>query len=94
MSAEDRFFRARQRIEDGQYDDALADLIWSHDNAPLESRAWSDVQRLLAVLRGIGRHAEAASLQALAIARIPDPSLRREVRNAFVKMPRAPVLKR
>ena len=236
MSAQDRFFRARQRIEDGQYEDALADLIWCHDNAVLEPRARSGVwrsyalydwlrlgelyppamdalhnvrdhkaaglldgrldrsafqdvaaiddvlemsqntcalyrqlmdvqpdlaracaqsalpsivaaqdyqlaaqlipepdsavrrdaaqlnedvqqikhrrhtrapvrwafichylervQRLLAVLRGIGRHAEAARLQALAIALIPDPSLRREVRNGFVKLPRAPMLKR
>jgi hypothetical protein len=51
-------------------------------------------RRLLAVLRGTGRHAEAERWQALAIALIPDPSLRREVRNGFVKLPRAPSLKR
>ena len=236
MSAQERFDSARQRIEEGLYEEALADLIWFHDNALLESRAWSgvrlsyalydwirlgelyppaiatlhkvrddkaaglldgrmdrsafhdvaaidavlqtpgkthglyrqlmdaqpelarscaqsalrsivavkdyqlaaqlipdpetavrrysvrlytdvlhikrcrytraprrwaylchyveDVQRLLAVLRGVDRHAEAVRLQALAIALIPDPSLRREVRNGFVKLPRAPMLKR
>ena len=236
MSAQERLSRARQRIRDGQYEEALADLIWFHDNALLESRAWSgvrlsyalydwvrlgelyppamdalhnvrddkaagvlngrldrstfqdvaaidailqtpekthglyrqlmdaqpelagscvqsalpsivaakdyrlaaqlipdpesavqrysvrlyrnvqdiklrrytraprrwaylchyleDVELLLAVLHGVGRHAEAERLQALAIALIPDPSLRREVRNGFVKMPRAPMMTR
>jgi hypothetical protein len=42
----------------------------------------------------VGRHADAERLKALAIALIPDPSLRREVRNGFVKLPRAPMLKR
>lgn len=53
-----------------------------------------DVQRVLAVLRGMNRHVEADRLKALAIALVPDPSLRREVRNGFVKMPRAPMMKR
>ena len=30
----------------------------------------------------------------LRVALVPDPSLRREVRNGFVKMPRAPMMKR
>lgn len=236
MSAQQRFSNARQRIEDGLYEEALADLIWFHDNALLESRAWSGVrlsyalydwvrlgelyppamaalhdirdgkaagllagrldssafhdvaaidevlqaaekthalyrqlmdaqpdlaracaqsalpavvaakdyalaaqlipdpesavrrysvglnrdvrqiklgrytrapqrwahvcnylervQRVLVVLHGIGRHVEADRLKALAIALIPDPSLRRDVRNGFVKMPRAPSMKR
>ena len=236
MSAEERFARARQRIDDGLYEEALADLVWFHDNALLESRAWSGVrlsyalfdwirlgelyppalaalhdtrnakaagllagtldssafhdvaaiddvlqasrdtcalyrqlmdaqpdlaracarsalpsivaaqdyalaaqlipdpeaavrtyaarlnedvqrikhrpytpaparwaficnylecvQRLLAVLRGTGRHGAADRLKGLAIALVPDPALRREVRNGFVKMPRAPVVKR
>ena len=50
-----------------------------------------DVQLLLTVLAGTGRHAAAAKLKARAIALIRDPSLRREVRAGFVKMPRAPV---
>jgi hypothetical protein len=37
---------------------------------------------------------EAARLQALAIALVPDPSLRREVSNGFVKLPRAPMMTR
>ncbi|MCS0580383.1 hypothetical protein NX784_02130 [Massilia pinisoli] len=236
MSAQERYSRARERIEVGQYEAALADLIWFHDNALLESRAWSGVrlsyalddwvrlgelyppamvalhgvrddkvaglldgrldrsafhdvaainailqtpekthglyrqlmdaqpelarscvqsalpsivaakdyrlaaqllpdpesavrryaarlnydvqyikrcrytraprrwaylchylegvQRLLAVLRGVDNHGEADRLKALAIALVPDPSLRREVRNGFVKMPRAPMMKR
>ena len=236
MSAEERFSRAREHIEAGRYEEALADLIWFHDNALLESRAWSgvrlsyalydwvglgelyppalvalqtvrddkaaglldgtldrsafhdvaaintvlqtsqttcalyrqlmsaqpdlaracaqsalpsivtaqdyqlaaqlvpdpesavqryaarlnhdvqyikrcrytraprrwaylchyleDVRRLLAVLHGVGRPVEAERLKALAIALVPDPSLRREVRNGFVKMPRAPMMKR
>lgn len=53
-----------------------------------------DVQRLLAVLHGVGRHREAERLKALAIALVPDPSLRREVRNGFVKIPRAPMMTR
>lgn len=53
-----------------------------------------DVKRVLAVLRGMNRYVEAERLQALAIALVPDPSLRREVRNGFVKMPRAPMMKR
>jgi hypothetical protein len=53
-----------------------------------------DVRRVLAVLHGVGRHGEAERLKAFAIALVPDPSLRREVRNGFVKMPRAPMIKR
>ena len=60
---------------------------WAYLNIFLE-----DVQRLLSVLDGVGRHAEAARLEALAISLIPSPSLRREVRMGFVKMPRAPML--
>jgi hypothetical protein len=49
MSAQERFSRARQRIEDGQYEEALADLIWFHVNALLEPRAWSGVRRSYAL---------------------------------------------
>ncbi|NIA56028.1 hypothetical protein HAV22_20555 [Massilia sp. TW-1] len=49
MSAQARLSGARQRIEDGQYDEALADLIRFHDNALLESRAWSGVRRAYAL---------------------------------------------
>jgi hypothetical protein len=56
------------------------------------TRYLEDVKLLLSVLEGIGGHAGAASIKALAIALIPDPSLRREVKNGFVRMSRAPLL--
>jgi hypothetical protein len=49
MSAQERLSRARQRIEDGEYEEALADLVWFHHNALLESRAWSGVRRSYAL---------------------------------------------
>jgi hypothetical protein len=44
MSAEKRLANARARIDDGNYEEALLDLIWFHHHALSESRAWAGVR--------------------------------------------------
>lgn len=54
MSAQERLSSARRRIDAGLYEEALADLIWFHDNALLESRAWSGVRLSYALYDWVG----------------------------------------